>query len=368
MAELNLKQIADKLNKEFSGDSRKLVFWYDDAGEFAEDIDQIELENAKLYKLAVDNQFSTKYFLEREDQTTNYLIYAPFAKSAVRDNHLADTIKYSKEFFADRASLICIDLGIKEEYRPIIQKYIKFFAAKDRAEKFYQFELEKFNKTIIETAFMSILCKCRTSSFDEVVRAILMEANFQENKYMVEIEKFGLTDAFWRLCDEHFGYHEAAPSIKKLAIMFFITYTVHYMHSEPPKAWVSFVSFKSGTIIAFMDNVMNNIIYRDTYNEISEIISSDIKADQYFAGMELSSLPLNFSLNSLTFLYCSILIVDGLIEASQKYRNTCFPLFISSSISSSVPDSYSSVGVPKRVQNTATAASQSKTNCLFTKA
>ena len=29
MAELNLKQIVDKLNKEFTGESRKLVFWYD---------------------------------------------------------------------------------------------------------------------------------------------------------------------------------------------------------------------------------------------------------------------------------------------------------------------------------------------------
>ncbi len=31
MAELNLKQIVDKLNTEFSGDTRKLVFWYDGA-------------------------------------------------------------------------------------------------------------------------------------------------------------------------------------------------------------------------------------------------------------------------------------------------------------------------------------------------
>lgn len=29
MAELNLKQITDKLNSEFTGDVRKLVFWYD---------------------------------------------------------------------------------------------------------------------------------------------------------------------------------------------------------------------------------------------------------------------------------------------------------------------------------------------------
>ena len=30
MAELNLKQIIDRLNAEFVGDTRKLVFWYDD--------------------------------------------------------------------------------------------------------------------------------------------------------------------------------------------------------------------------------------------------------------------------------------------------------------------------------------------------
>ena len=38
MAEMNLKQIIDRLNAEFSGDIRKLVFWYDDKGEFAEDM------------------------------------------------------------------------------------------------------------------------------------------------------------------------------------------------------------------------------------------------------------------------------------------------------------------------------------------
>lgn len=32
MSELNLKQIIDKLNTEFTGEVRKLVFWYDAAG------------------------------------------------------------------------------------------------------------------------------------------------------------------------------------------------------------------------------------------------------------------------------------------------------------------------------------------------
>ena len=39
MAELNLKQIIDRLNAEFTGETRKLVFWYDDKAEFAEDME-----------------------------------------------------------------------------------------------------------------------------------------------------------------------------------------------------------------------------------------------------------------------------------------------------------------------------------------
>ena len=44
MAELNLKQIIDRLNAEFVGDTRKLVFWYDDKADFAEDLENVELE------------------------------------------------------------------------------------------------------------------------------------------------------------------------------------------------------------------------------------------------------------------------------------------------------------------------------------
>lgn len=43
MTVLSLKQIEDRLNSEFAGDIRKLIFWYDDNGDFAEDIDSLNL-------------------------------------------------------------------------------------------------------------------------------------------------------------------------------------------------------------------------------------------------------------------------------------------------------------------------------------
>lgn len=286
MTELSLKQIADKLNTEFTGDTRKLVFWYDEQGEFVEDIDGFELQNAKVYRLEPDNQFYTKYFLERLDQTTNYLIYAPFSKPPVKDNHLVDTIKYSKQFYADRASLLAADLGIDERYKTVIQKYIKFFGAKDRTRRFYDFEIENFTEDIIEIALMSACCKTRTASFEEVVRVVITEDNLEQNKLLAEFDKYDLLPAFWRFSEQQFGYSDPEPNLEKLVNTLFITYTDRYMTGELPKAWTSFVSYKSGNVIAFMDNLMNSVLYRERYRELSNHVVANLRVEDQLARLD----------------------------------------------------------------------------------
>ena len=290
MAELNLKQITDKLNSEFASDVRKLVFWYDANAEFQEDIDSIELENAKVLHLEPDNQFYIKYFLEREDTTTNYLVYAPFAKPNIRDNHLADTIRYSKEFFADRASLLTLDLGIEERYKHVIQHYIKFFANKDRTQKFYDLEIENFNRSTIEVALMSVLCKDKTASFEEVLRSILTDDGLQDNKYLAEFEKYDLLSAFWQQADVAFGYNDQKPTLEKLVITMFVTYAAKSIHTDMPQAWKPFISYKSGNIIAFMDNLMNSYLYGTRFDEISDIIYNAINGKNYLEKMEVETL------------------------------------------------------------------------------
>ena len=282
MAELNLKQITDKLNSEFASDIRKLVFWYDANAEFVLDIDTLELENAKILKLERDNQFRTKYILEREDTKTNYLIYAPFPKPALKDNHLADTIRYSKEFFADRASLLAIDLGIDEKYKPVLQHYIKFFGAKDRTQKFYELEIENFNKQVIETALMSVICKTKVVSFEEIVRTVITEGELENNKFLAEFEKYDLVNPFWEMCEETFGYTDITPSLSKLIYTLFVTYTSKLVHIKLPIAWKNYCSYKSGNIMAFLDSLMNSLIYSDNFDELSQMVYSSLKGDDIF--------------------------------------------------------------------------------------
>lgn len=276
MPELNLNQIIDRLNAEFTGDTRKLVFWYDDNADFSEDIDSVELTNAKILKLEPGNQFATKYFLERQDKTTNYLVYAPFLKPDVRENHLEDTMLYSKRFFADRASLLSVDLGISEKYKPVIEKHIKFFANKERTQRFYDLEIENFNEDNILIGLMSAVCRTRTCSFDEVVRILLTDDGLKENRFIAEFEKYDLLPAFWKFCEQQFGYSDSKPTLEKLVVTMFVTYADKYIQKELPKGWQSFVSYKSGNMIAFLDSLMNNVLYRGRYDELSAHVAAGL--------------------------------------------------------------------------------------------
>jgi len=309
MAELNLKQIIDRLNAEFTGDTRKLVFWYDDKAEFAEDIESVELENAKVYQLKPDNQFATKRYLEREDTTTNYLIYAPFPKPDVRENHLEDTLLYSKRFFADRASLLSVDLGIEEKYKPIIEKHIKFFASKERTQRFYDLEIENFNEENILVGLLSAVCKTRTCSFEEVLRVMITEGSLEDNKFLAEMEKYDLLPSFWKLCEQQFGYTDAKPTLEKLIVTMFVTSTARQLGCEVPAGWKSFVSYKSGNIIAFLDNLMNSVLYSGRFDELSKHVSDGLNTMSAFAGMQPEML-----IDVETFISADQILVKWLVD------------------------------------------------------
>ena len=289
MAELSLKQIADKLNEAFSGEVRQLIFWYDENSEFEDDIDTLVLDNAKVYKLDPNNQIYTKYFLTYEDTTTNYLIYAPFPKPDVYDNHLEDMLLYSRQFFADRASIMCAELGIGEELKPIIQNYNKYFAAKDRMKRFYDLEIEEWNEDSINVGVMSAICGTKTSSFEEVVKVLLSD-NLDENPYMDEFEKYGIISDFWKKAETYFGFSNQAPNLRKFTASLFLTYASKEITVEMPKNLKDNLTYKTGSVVAFLDNLMNNNEYQERYDWLAEYVYNGVGADQFLSTFPVESI------------------------------------------------------------------------------
>lgn len=289
MAELNLKQIEDKLNNEFDEESRILIFWYDEKQEFVDDVGNLNLENVKIHYLTPTNLFKTKVLLERKDKENNYLIYAPFEKPDNRDNHLADTILYSKEFFADRTSLLTVDLGIDIIYKPILGKYINFFNAEKRTKRFYNLEVDNYNEETIEIALLAAAVKSKVANFEEVVRIVLSE-DLSENKHMDEFSKYGLEEAFWKYCRMNFSYIDEEPNLLKFSISLLLTYAKNQMNEKLPSYLTKYILDKPGTVMAFVDQMMNSNLYKNSFRRISDGVYRNIDGDRIFKDCEIEDL------------------------------------------------------------------------------
>ncbi len=309
MASLSLGQIEEKLNSEFAGEGRRLVFWYDDKGEFADEIDSLQLKNAKIYRLTPNNQFRTKVLVEREDTQSNYLLYAPFAKPDVYSNHLEDTLLYSKRFYTDRISLLCADLGIDEALKPVLERYSKYFAARERVERFYNMTADSFDEKTIELALICCVCKTQALTFDEALSRILADEALEDSSYLQELAKYNLLTAFWQQCSEVFGYSFVDRSLEKLILSLWVTYADKYLACGVPQKWQQFLCNKQGSVVVFLDSFMNNVQYRARYDALSQLVGERLQADT-----ALEALGAEAVLELDGFLACDKVIVQWLVE------------------------------------------------------
>ena len=112
----------------------------------------------------------------------------------------------------------------------------------------------------------------------------------EDNAILAEFEKYDLLKPFWQQCGLVFGYADAQPTLTKLVMTMFVTYAQKSIHADLPHAWEPFVSFKSGTIIAFIDNLMNSVLYRERFDELSEVMYKALDAENQFSSMPLDAL------------------------------------------------------------------------------
>lgn len=309
---LNLKQIQDKLLIEYNSQERKIVFWYDDEGDFADDIDNLQLGEVKILHLGRGNQFAIKRLLEREDKDSHYLIYAPFAKTAIEDNHLENVLLYSTRFYADRVSLLVHDLGLDESMKPLVQQYVKFFASQERVKRFLDLNISEYTENSLCLGIMCALCKVKSCIYEELLLQILLEeygSEGKENKYLTELEKYDLLDKFWLMTHRQFGYTDEKPNLEKLFACMVLTYFSHYLDGEVPKIWRGFISSKTGNIMTFVDRLMNNIQYQAMFDRVSDEIATEIK---------LHGVALNYPLEKLVdvdlFRVIDTIIIDWIVE------------------------------------------------------
>ena len=285
------KVLNETLNKELSdGKKRNIVFWYDEQGEFEEEINELELENAKILMLSDNNSFFIKYQLEKVDTTSNYLIYSKNEKPSSRENFLLDILKYSSEFSTDKTTVIMRNLGVKESsLKNIFKSYMKFFNNKERYKKFASYEIEDYSEEKVHIALLCAICKLNLIDFELVIKTLIKEELKEKNKFLEDIEKFADLQVFWNLVENKYGYKLEEKSLENLISMFMITHLNHSLESKTPSTWEKYMSSNESNSIVFMSHFMNDLNDKEYFDKLSETVASKLKLNEHLNKLDIEN-------------------------------------------------------------------------------
>ena len=273
---MEIDEIENRINTIFDESyHRQIVFWYDENQEFVEDIESINLHNAKLHILKENNLIQTKYLVEFEDKQSNYLIYAPFAQPNDNDNYLADLVHYAVPFSADKIEMIAQSLNIPSEFNHLLKKYSSFWNAKSRVNAFNNLNIQ-FSELNIIQAILAVLSNQKTLNFDYVVREVIINNFSEENKIIKNFEKYNILDDFWLLISKKFSYHDDNPSVPKFVRSLILNYTASLYQGPTPKSWDEYLVEDKNNAAIFISEFMNNANYSDYYDEIANMLESKL--------------------------------------------------------------------------------------------
>ena len=280
---MNLQEIKNFLQSLFSkplgdGKKRHIVFWYDENEDFIEDINNFDLEGAKLIKLTENNAFYVKYHIEKEDTKSNILIYSNMKKPIPQEDWLYDIYSYSEEFSTDRATVIMRELKVLDSsLKNVFTGYNTFFKNKERISSFRSLNIENYTEEKIHIGVLATLTKVKIMDMEEILKALIKDNLDGTKKLYDDIEKFGSLDALWSLIEKHYGYSFEDRSFGRFMAMLLVTNMNETVKFELPKVYDAYVSKKTTNCIVFINHFMNSLKDTEYYDKMQKVVADKLK-------------------------------------------------------------------------------------------
>lgn len=223
---------------------RRIIFWYDEEGEFEEKLDEIVLDDAKLIVVTGSNNFEIKKLLSFDDQRSNYLVYSPITYEKPDDNWLIDIELYSEVFRADLISIWMDEMEITSNLalRKQVKAYRKFFNAKERRRKVEL--LAKIETPVqLHLSVMTVICDLKNTRPNNILRTVFRAGlDIETNDIYKEFLNYGVKDAFWAMAAQGSGYREEEKDLGRFAIHMLLTATTRTIKNDYLAGLEGFIS------------------------------------------------------------------------------------------------------------------------------
>jgi len=317
---------------------RRIVFWYDEDGEFSEAVDELALPGVTLMKLTGKNNFAVKKLLTADDLTGDYLIYDPLTYDREqKDDWLLDIKLYSEEFRADLVSLQMEELFVEPSsaMRNAMKLYAKFLDNKERKAKLRRIGRTYQTPLQLHIDIMAVLCGLNGGTAQDVIIAVLSAGLEREtNDALVNIEKFGNIDAFWQLIQRYTGYVNADDRpLGELAAHILMTALSQTMPASALKGLERFISDSCKAYCYQLIHEWQRNDNSDVLFEICRHVENELRLADRFDKTELSVLlksdtfpAINESIlkRLLAEISEKVIKVDTILEAVENRRTAAW--------------------------------------------
>lgn len=214
------QRILESLERVF--DRHRLVFWYDDRGEWKDTFDAFSM--ARVTKLEVaKNEFGTKVRIVRDpNPTAKFLVYIPAPRPADTENWLLDLVLQGVEYKADKASLALQEVGLPQEFRHLVEEHVGFFQNDKRLQALKAALGKEDTDRDLRLKMMAILVDTAVD-LDAVLLRFLSES--AQAPLLDPVAQWlggaALVAPFWREVERRFGYGATNPTFRDFVVTMF---------------------------------------------------------------------------------------------------------------------------------------------------
>lgn len=270
------QKIQEALQEQFK--EHEVVFWYDPKNDFLEVYNNLDL--GSIEKIHVEgNEFAVKYRVTTKEAKQKLLLYFNKKRPKNEDNWLLDLELAYHTFNTDQEAIILQELGLDYNFIELVNQHRKFFDSKERIEKLKELLGKDDTHNDIRAKMVAVTFNTEHVNITTFILEHCTAFANNNEKIIHELERFQLSDFYWKTIEERFGYHSENPKIYDFLIEVFSSSVI-----------VNSVS-KLSTEARFLLLVWKDMLsYRDAFVDISNKIANDLQIESSLNNIEIEKI------------------------------------------------------------------------------
>lgn len=214
----DLTSVNDALRNRFA--SQRIVFWHDPAGEYAAELDSLELDAVNLIRVD-NNEFGVKNRI-LADNLGRHLVYRAGEVARGTGDWLLDLELAYGVFTADKTSMLQLEFGLSDPaVLSVFEQHQKFFAAASRKQALLTLVDVDDDATHLRAKMCQVLVKAEGNKLTDIVRELLVDHAAGRSARFDDLVSFGLDGFFWSGLSGIYRYTSMSPTMDDFVLWMF---------------------------------------------------------------------------------------------------------------------------------------------------